>query len=852
MNHHRLLALASVLLLLAATPSAGWAQRRDTASTRASERTDPRLEARGLTQSDVIERLRASGMTREQVRAELRRRGYDPSLADPYFDVLEREGAGRARGRDDFGSLLEEIGRTGGRGDTLAPRDPRALRDLRSRFDPDTLDPFVADSLAAEDRWLDVADRELEDMLGLTARDRLAPGELAVFGRSFFSRAGGQVDVPTYGPVDASYRLGAGDEVNVVLTGAVQDAYALRVDREGMLVVPEAGQVAANGLTLAALEDLLRARFANVYSGDLTRVNVSLGRVRMIQVYVIGDVERPGAYQVSSLGTVLGALYRAGGPSNTGSFREIEIRRGNQMLARFDLYDYLLHGNSQLDTRLENGDVVFVPPVARRVKIDGAVKRPGIYELRAGDGVRTALRYAGGPEAEAALRRVQIDRIVPPSQRAPGVERVLVDVDVVKLLDPAQPDVPLTDGDALRVFSVSDERRNLVTIVGEVRRPGSYAWSAGTTLADVLERASGPTEAAYTGRAHVYRLDPSTGARRLHSASLDANARVALEDRDSVVVYSRERLRTREYVTIGGYVKRPGRYALPEGATVNDLILAAGGFTEGAYQSEAYVARPNLAAARSDSTAQALRVPLRADAGTGDNGAQPVSSNAPQWALGEGEFVLRHGDRIEIRPAPGYERPRTVIVTGEVALPGTYVLETRQDRLSGLVAAAGGLTNEAYAPGTQLVRGGDVMGTTLPAALARPQSDADLVLQPGDSIHVPRYDGTVLVTGAVAERARVPYRPGMSLDEYVRAAGGYTRAADRAKVVLTHQNGQRQTVTARHILPDGKPNPTPGSTIFVPERPAGVREGFNWGALITQVIAGASAVATLLIALNNN
>lgn len=810
----RMLILLACLLGCVLAPGRVAGQSRDTAALRIQ--LEQRLQREGLTPAEALERVRALGLTREQIRLELVRRGYDPALADAYYDLLQAGGSGNAS--RDFTRSLEAAG-------LASPAPPTARAGI------DTL------GLEEEDDGL------LDAMLAGAPEPPLAPGELPVFGRSFFSSAGGRVDAPAFGPVDASYRLGPGDEVNVVLTGAVQDVYRLRVGRDGSLVVPEAGEVGVTGLTLAGLEDLLRRRFASVYAGvgasagAQTRVSVSLGRARALQVYVIGDVERPGAYQVSAVGTVLNALYRAGGPSRTGSFREIEVRRGPEVIRRFDLYEYLLRGNSAIDERLEQGDVVFVPPVAQRVRVTGAVKRPAIYELLPGDSLRSAIAFAGGPDAEAALRTVQIDRILPPLERVGGADRVLLDVDVLRLLATREADVALADGDEIRVFAVPAERRNVVTVIGEVRRPGNYAWGPGTTLRQVVERASGVTPTAYVERAHVFRLDPATGARRLVAGSLAATAGdLALEDRDSVVIYSRDDLRTEEYVTVGGEVKRPGRYVLAEGATVADVILAAGGFAEGAYRREAYVARPTLGDVRADSTARAFLVPLE----TGAAGA-----------AGPPGFELRHGDRVEIRQAPGYEPAATVVVTGEVALPGAYVLQTRADRLTSLLAAAGGLTDAAFERGVLLVRQGDVVPTDLPGALREPGSASNVILQPGDSIHVPRHESTVLVSGAVAQRTRVLFRPGMSLQDYIREAGGYTRAADRNKTTVTYLNGETSSVRPLLLLPDRHPRPEPGSIIFVPEKPPGVRDGINWGSLLTQLIAAAGATATLLIALDN-
>jgi polysaccharide biosynthesis/export protein len=811
----RWLAFAASAVLLALSAAETSAQQRPVpqrADTSAM-RVDPRLMQRGSVDPDVLERLRASGLTRQQVRAELQRRGYDPSLADPYFDALERGGSGRPGS-----NLMDALVGAGMAGDSA-----RAGRDS-----------------AGLNRWGDLDLLDIERLLGLTGPESLASAELQVFGSAFFGRTM-LLDDPAFGPVEANYRLGPGDEVNVVLTGAVQDVYPLRISREGTLIVPDVGEIVANGLSIAGLEDLLRARFGAVHASGLTRVSVSLGRVRTIQVNVVGDVERPGPHQISAAGTLLSALYRAGGPSRTGSFREIEVRRGTTVVHRMDLYDYLLHGNSQADTRLQHGDVLFVPPVARRVRLEGAVRRPALYELREGDGLRDALRFAGGPEADAALQSVRIDRVVPPAQRTPGTDRIVLTVDAQRLLASNEPDVMLYDGDRVHVHAVSDERRNSLVVSGEVRRPGVYGWAPGITLADVVEQAAGLTEAAFVERAHIFRLDPLTGERHLVPGPLagDEARLTRLEDRDSVVVYNRDRLRDREFVTVGGLVRRPGRYPLFPGTTVQDIVLAAGGYADGAWQAEAYVGRPTLGDTVAAS-AHTYRV--------------PIAAHDPANGIARGDnvpFVLRHGDRVEIRRTPGYELPRTVVIAGEVTLPGAYVLESRDHRVSALLQSAGGFTGEARPDGVHVIRDGRTLAVDVTRALTGTGSASDLVLEDGDTIRVPRFDPTILVTGAIVhDSTRVLYRPGMSVNDVVREAGGFARDADRRRLTVTYQNGVRRAVQNLPLLPDRRPHAEPGSTIYVPELPPGARDGINWGTLISQLVGAAGAVATILIAVN--
>jgi protein involved in polysaccharide export with SLBB domain len=821
-----------------AAPAAGQQQTGQpparTATPRDSAAIAQEIERRlgpGVTQQEIVERLRRSGLSRSQVRARLQQMGYDPGLADRYFDAIER-GVEPPAGKTDE-QFIEALRRIGVVDSFPRPGVP--------------FDSLPPDSLP---------------------RDTVAAGAIQVFGRSLFLRPSSEFEPILTGPAPPNYRIGPGDEISLVLTGDVELAYLLPVNREGYLVIPDVGQVFVNGLTLAQLEDRLYDRLGRVYSGvrrgadATTRFLVSLGRTRLNQVYVIGDVARPSAYAVDALATVFHALYLAGGPNDNGSFRRIEVRRGGEVVQTVDLYDYLVRGDDRSDVRLEHGDILFVPTVERRVTVLGAVRRPAIYEVTAGEDLRDLIRYAGGFQPEADIRRIQIDRILPPPDRSPGVDRELVDVDLAALADEAGERIELHDGDVVHVFGVSPERRNRVMVTGNVRRPGLYEWRPGLTLGEVIARAQGLTEDAYTARVHIHRLVESDSTRRMIQAPLEVDsaggvhADVILADRDSVVVFSRTRLRTPRYVSIAGFVKNPGTYTLSERMTVQDLILAAGGFVEGAEVREVELARMPEPWERTDRTAIVYRVPLAPSEADGDGtllrAAAPDSADPwlPEWRPRAGEVVLEHGDRVFVRRALGYERPRVVTVTGEVLRPGRFVLQSRQERLSDVLQRAGGLTSEAYPPGFQLHRGGALVATDLPEALRKPESPYNLLLQDGDSLHVPVYDPTVLVTGAVTFESRVLFEPGKGLGHYLDRAGGVTDAADEDRITVTYMDGERRAMSKVLGLFTRAPRIEPGSTIYVPAKPPDERGGINWDAVLTRTTAILGTLATVIIAVD--
>lgn len=782
----------------------------------------------GVSQAQILDRLRQSGMTREQARQRLAQLGYDPALADTYFDQLESGGGGVASPADaQFAQALSEmgllsVGVPGQAGAPPAPTEPGYLTD-----------PYVPP-------------------------DTLPADTSGIFGREVFARSRTQFDPILSGPVDPGYPVGPGDQLLLVLTGDVQSAYTLQVARDGYVVIPDVGQVFVSGLTLEQLRDRLFERLGRVYSGirrdasATTFFDVSLGRLRVSQVFVIGDVDRPGAYQVSGAASVFHALHRAGGPSELGSFRSVLVRRGGRIAGEVDLYDYLLRGDASRDVRLNQGDIVFVPPAGRQVSIQGRVRRPAIYEVKDGEGLRDAIAFAGGLEADAHVERIQIDRVLPPGERTPGVDRVVIDVELAQLMDASGPPIPLRDGDEVRVFATLAERRNRVALAGGVFRPGLYEYRPGMTVGDLVDRAGGLAENAYRSVAHVIRMVPETGREQLVRVSLETDAQgrrlqdFALQDRDSVVVFATDSLLVAEYVAVEGMVKNPGRYRLAEGMTVVDLILAAGGFVEGANTIDAEVARVNASADRRDTLALRTRVALgnavpdptrTAPAGNG------VASGLPQAS----EFALRHEDRVFVRRMPGFVVPQTVAISGEVLYPGPYAIQSRDERLSSLLARAGGVTDEGYLGGARLVRDSVLVGIDLEEALDNPGEEEDPILEPGDEIVVPAYDGTVLVQGAVAFESRVIYRDGRDLGDYLSEAGGALPEADLGRVSVLYPSGERATAH-RTLWWRSYPRIEPGSTIIVPAEEQG--RGTNWPALVTTSVSAMSALATLLLAIN--
>ncbi|HSG47717.1 MAG TPA: SLBB domain-containing protein, partial [Longimicrobiales bacterium] len=676
-----------------------------------------------------------------------------------------------------------------------------------------------------------------------------------VFGAEVFRRVSSQFEPLLTGPVGPNYVLGPGDELILILTGDVELAYTLDVTREGYVVIPQVGQVSVNGLTLAELEDRLYSRLGQVYSGvtraadATTRFDLSLGRLRTNQVRVAGFVNRPGSYQVSSVATLLEALYLAGGPTDQGSFRRVLIQRRGESAVEVDLYPYLTAGDVENDPRLQEGDVVFVPPAGAQVTLRGMVRRPAIFELRDGEGLPALVRFAGGLLPDARTDRAQVDRILPPADRTAGVDRILLDAPLSSVLSGAEA-FPLAGGDEVHVFPVLSRTRQRVEIVGAVWRPGLFELRPGTTVASLVERAGGLTDDALQREVLVDRLDLATGNRLALRVDLEAAPPgPLLQEFDKVMVFARDSLTAPDSVAVYGQVRNPGRYPLSQGLTAGDLILMAGGFAKGALPWSAEVVRLERSLSGGRELSVSRTVALRPGLPYSDPEFQAARPDSVDALPGETALPLEDRDEVYVRFLPGYVEPRRVSVDGEVLSPGPYQLNRQDERFSSIMRRVGGLTESAFPEGVRLIRDGVPVAVDYERALSEPGSSQDPVLMGGDRIVVPVMDNTILISGAVVFESRTVYRDGLSLDDVIQQAGGVASNGDRNRVSVEYANGRR--ATTRKILGIFRSSPEirPGSRVFVPTREE-TQGGFDWDTALSRILAVASTLATVYIAVN--
>ncbi len=855
--------LSLLLLSIAAAVSPTLAQQPTPDQARAAllRRPDLGVQLQGY--------LARSGLTEDQIRSRLATAGYSPDLFDGYIP----------------GTTPTTQRRPQSTSQLLAAA--RALGIMEAADEP----PPEADT---------VRGRPGQDRMDLTEP---GPSKSRIFGLDVFNRVTSQFQPALSGPVDPSYRLGPGDMLVLILTGDVELAHTLEVTREGGLIIPQVGNLFVSGLTLQQLNELLYDRLGRVYSGvrrqgGTTRFQVTVARLRTNQIFVVGEVYRPGSYQVSSAGTVLSALYVAGGPTAGGSFRKILIRRAGRTVDSLDLYAYLLRGDNTHDIRLETGDVIFVPVHGLRAEIVGMVNRPAIYELGTGSKLTDLLAAAGGFTAFAQQQRIQIDRVLPPAERQTGGrDRVILDLSADQIGSGTASAFPLQSGDVVTVFEVTDRRRNMVTVEGAVWREGKVGFLPGMRISDAIRLAGGPKPDFFQGQMLISRLNPDSTRTQLHARFRDSTGAViddmALREDDNIRVFSRTTFRQARSVSISGAVRAPGQYAFREGMTLRDAVLEASGLTEDALIGEVEIARlPDTRETGALATAifATIDSSFVFDRGPDERSLGPPGLPGPGSSASE--FLLRPYDNILIRRQPEWELHRMVTVNGSVSHPGTYPLRSRSERVSQLFARVGGLGREAYPRGALLFRIQDEsrlvasvafseqvsspltkaraapgdsttnlnkarVGTTnltkarvgidLAKALAAPGSHYDLILKAGDSLWVPEYDPTVQVVGAVNAPTRVVFRSDWHLNDYVVAAGGFLRVADKDRSYLLQPGGQVESQRRRFLLPDSRVTPEPGSTIFVPVR--GLDDRRDWVGLlgsIAQILA--STVALIVVA----
>jgi len=656
-----------------------------------------------------------------------------------------------------------------------------------------------------------------------------------------------------------NYILGPGDEVQVTVYGVQEYNGNLPVSVEGKISIEYVGQIAVSGMTIEAATQKIKAAIARVYStvrSGQSQVSVSLGKIRTIKITVVGG-KQPGNYSISSLATVYNALHLAGGPGKNGSYRNIELIRNNKVYKNIDIYRFLVKGDQSDNVSLRENDVIRIPAYSQRVTVEGEVKRPGIFEMKKGEKFSDLLNFASGFNEFAYTASVNV-------VQKTGKEFKVHDINESEY-NSYQPQ----SGDVFRVTRILNRFENRIKIEGAVFRPDYYSFTEGMRISDLVTRAEGLKEDAYSKRARIIRLKTDLTTEIVNvdlgsALSGDINADVELKREDVVTVYSILDFREEYKVTIDGEVKNPGVYDYFENLTLNDLVVQVGGLT-GSASKRVEIARMVKSDAIDD--ADPKRIELVELEITADNNEQIKN------------FVLKPFDVINIRRMAVYEKPEMVIVSGAFTYPGKYVLANKKETVYNVVMRAGGLTSIANLDGMKIKRPikqdqietlervdlniskndtlkgklakklkEDLKFATIPINWERIVKDknhySNVTLFPGDEIEVSVYNEGVKVTGNVLLTSEIPYRNGKGFKYYINAVGGVDNKGWKRKAYIIYPNGKAD-VTTSFLFFKSYPKVEPDSQIVVPEKPEKRRmSAGEWAGLGTAFASLALLIVT--------
>lgn len=698
---------------------------------------------------------------------------------------------------------------------------------------------------------------------------------LSVFGSEYFSNPTSNFAPNTNRPTPQNYIVGPGDKLVINVFGNSVVNWSLEVGPEGSILLPGMGNVYVGGKTIENATQMIKDRLrGNNYAiGNGTDVNVSLGNIRTIRVNINGEVKRPGPINVSSLSTLLNALYESGGPNNIGSLRSIELFRNNTLFRRVDIYDYILRGDKSGDVLLEDDDIINVPPYRVRVSLEGEIKRPAYYEVMPGESLKDILLFSGGFNDMAYTASIKALQMAERGRKVKDIPAEEFDSYV-----------PLK-GDRYTVEAILDRYENRVTLNGAVFRPGQFELEAGLTLSELIKKADGLKEDAYPDRGYITRLKSDNTTEMLPfnvKGIVDGTSEdIALKREDIITIPSIFDLRETYKVTIAGSVRRPGSFPYDENITVEDLILRAGGFADGADMKRVEIARRVK-----DSDRRAKDAKL----------AEIINITIdPKLTLAESKFKLQPYDVVSVYSLPGFVAPQIVTIEGEVMMPGSYAMMTKDERVSDLIRRANGFTAYAYLKGASLRRGdlietssdaekrdlkltqfsqkqievtdgkaginlsnptkrNNFVGIDLNYIVQHPKGKKDPILLNGDVISVPRVLQTVKISGEVFSPITTMYTPSRSLNEYVLNSGGFTEDALKRKSYVVYANGSIKG-TRHFLFFKNYPNIEPGAEIFVPRkkpREKGASTAQMWIGLGTSMASLAAVIFGIITVANNN
>jgi polysaccharide export outer membrane protein len=650
------------------------------------------------------------------------------------------------------------------------------------------------------------------------------------FGSSFFNKASATFEPNLRIATPKNYVLGPDDEIVVDIFGNSVDNFRMKISPEGTVKMLNLAPVYVNGLTIEQANDRIVNRLRQAYSslnkpGSGTYSTITLGSVRSIRILITGEAHRPGSYTVSSLATAFNALYLSGGPGVNGSYRNIEVIRNGKVVRKIDLYKFLVDADLRDNIALQDQDIILIRPYDIRLELAGEIKKTGIFEALNGESIQDIIRYASGYTPSAFTKLIQY-------QRNTGNNFIVGSLDSLQMIT-FQP----RSGDIYTVRKVLDIVANQVEIRGPVTRPGKYPLDERTkTLKDLINIAQGIGPRAFMNRAL---LERSGGDLQSGFIPIDLNkllnneiADIALLPGDILTIKSIDELRESSFVSINGSVINPGIYQFNNNITISDLIFMSGGYTEGGIPYRIEVSRRvkndtlNLV---KNQNVRIFTVDVPDDLKMDDSAKK---------------FLLQPFDIVLVRKSPRYEIQKLVSIEGEVTYPGKYTILNNFERISDLLIKTGGLKASAYLEGARFYRGNEQIAVNITNIVSNPNSSANLLLQDGDNLVIPRKSEVIRLQGGVYNPSIINYDKKFNFKEYISQAGGFVEKARKSRVYVSYPNGRTKRTT-HFLFLRSYPAIEPGSVVTVPVKEPKTEQPMSRGERIAIISLATTLVLTV-------
>jgi len=613
-----------------------------------------------------------------------------------------------------------------------------------------------------------------------------------------------------------NYILNVGDELTITLWGFTEKSESFRIDKNGSINPDVIGKIYLQGISYERGIQLIKDRYDKVYDLSKSQIEISMVYAKSITINIVGEVFNPGTYTFSSINSAFNALVAMDGPNQIGSVRNIFIKRNGRTIKNLDVYEYLNNPDSEMDFFLQDNDYIIVPSLENVVNISGEIKRPYNYELKAGEGLKELIKFAGNVKPGAYTKAINI-------KRYENSREVLIDVNLDSLIT-FNKNFQLLDGDSILIYKIPASLHDYVEVIGAVRVPGKYQLTKGDRIADILHKVEGPNNIADLEQAYVIRLNDKMEKEiisfDIKDVLLNYNSidNINLQGLDTIQVISKNDMRQKYILYVAGEVNIPGEVEYADGMTLNDLLKMSGGLKRESANSRIEISRMVLGNRNSE-------IAL----GSGERILMKRIDIAPDLTIPDDakNYLLKPYDQIFVRISPDYEQQQQIVIYGEINYPGEYTLTSKAENVVSIIERAGGFTNYAFKQGARLFRMQDSLGYVLldlDDAINNPRkSHYNYVLTDGDSIMIPKVKDYVTLKGAIRhfemdslEQFSVPFEGKKSAKWYINKYGaGFGKNSKKYRTYVQQANGRITKAQRKIFFINRYPRVEAGSTVFV-------------------------------------